>query len=309
MILKILFNLILVISFLFNFNILNAKNSIVIKVDKSIITDFDIKKEINYLKILNPKINQLNNKQLVTIAQNSLINELIKRQEVSKYTDINLENKFLNIKINEFISKLNLQNTEQFRKKLNENKTYSLEEIKQKINIELYWNDFIFFKYQNQIKIDENELNKKINDYNVNREEWFLVEIVFKKEINENLEDKIKKIKSDIEKFGFENAAIIHSISESSKNGGNLGWIQKESLSKVLSKQLEMISLNNYTGPIKVGNNYILILKKDKRISEISINKQEELEKLIQLETNLQLNRFSRIYFDKAKINYLIDYE
>ena len=309
MILKIFFNLALVVIFFFNHSFLNAKNSIAIKVDGSIITDFDIKKEINYLKILNPKINQLDDKQLVVISQNSLINEIIKKKEISKYRDINLENKFLNKKINEFFSKLDLQNIEQLKKKLNENKTYSLEELKQKINIELYWNDFIFFKFQNQIKINENELIKKINDYDIDREEWLLAEILFRKKINENLEDKIKKIKLDIEKFGFENAANIHSISESSKNGGNLGWIQKDSLSPVLFKELEMINQNNYTNPIKMGNNYIFILKKDMRVNKIVLNKEEELQKLIQLESNLQLNRFSRIYFDKVKINYLIDYE
>ena len=309
MILKILFKLIFILTIFFNCSILYAKNSIAIKVDGSIITDYDIKKEINYLKILNPKINQLDDKQLIAISKNSLINELIKEKEILKYTDLNLENKFLNNKINEFISKLELKDIEQLKKKLNENRTYSLDELKRKINIELYWNDFIFFKYQKQIKIDENELIKKINDLETNREEWFLAEIVFKMEINENLQDKIKRIKLDIEKFGFESAANIHSISESSKNGGNLGWIQKVSLSRVLLEELEKISLNNYTNPIKIGNNFIFILKKDKRINKIKVDKQKELQELIQLETNLQLNRFSRIYFDKAKINYLIEYE
>jgi len=306
---KKLLKLILIIIIFFNSNFINAKNSIAIKVEGSIITDFDINKEINYLKILNPGINQLDDQKLVIIAQNSLINELIKKKEILKYTDVTIENKFLQDKINEFISKLELQNSEQLKKKLNQNKTYSLEELEQKINIELYWNELIFFKYKNQIKIDKNKIAKKIDNFNINREEWFLAEIVFKKDINENFEDKFKKIKLDIEKFGFENAANIHSISESSKNGGNIGWIQKNNLSNILLKELEKINENNYTDPIKVSNNYIIILKKNKRINKIELNKEEELEKLIQLETNLQLNRFSRIYFDKAKINYLINYE
>jgi len=309
MISKKLLKLILIIIIFFNSNFINAKNSIAIKVEGSIITDFDINKEINYLKILNPGINQLDDQKLVIIAQNSLINELIKKKEILKYTDVTIENKFLQDKINEFISKLELQNSEQLKKKLNQNKTYSLEELEQKINIELYWNELIFFKYKNQIKIDKNKIAKKIDNFNINREEWFLAEIVFKKDINENFEDKFKKIKLDIEKFGFENAANIHSISESSKNGGNIGWIQKNNLSNILLKELEKINENNYTDPIKVSNNYIIILKKNKRINKIELNKEEELEKLIQLETNLQLNRFSRIYFDKAKINYLINYE
>ena len=39
----------------------------------------------------------------------------------------------------------------------------------------------------------------------------------------------------------------------------------------------------------------------------IPINKDEELEKMIKFETNKQLNQFSRIFFDKSKINYKID--
>ena len=42
-------------------------------------------------------------------------------------------------------------------------------------------------------------------------------------------------------------------------------------------------------------------------MSKIQINKDEELEKLIKFETNKQLNQFSRIYFDKSKINYSIN--
>ena len=55
-----------------------------------------------------------------------------------------------------------------------------------------------------------------------------------------------------------------------------------------------------------MGNSY-LILKIDKiKINKIKINKEKELEKLVQAETNKQLNKFSRIYFDKSKINYSI---
>ena len=51
-----------------------------------------------------------------------------------------------------------------------------------------------------------------------------------------------------------------------------------------------------------------MILKVDKiKTNEIKIDKKKELEKLIQVETNKQLNQFSRIFFDKSKINYSIN--
>ena len=51
-----------------------------------------------------------------------------------------------------------------------------------------------------------------------------------------------------------------------------------------------------------------MILKIDEiRLKEISINKENELNKIIKYETNKQLNQFSRIYFDKSKINYIVN--
>ena len=39
----------------------------------------------------------------------------------------------------------------------------------------------------------------------------------------------------------------------------------------------------------------------------IPINKEDELNKMIKFETNKQLNQFSKIFFDKSKINYSIN--
>ena len=51
-----------------------------------------------------------------------------------------------------------------------------------------------------------------------------------------------------------------------------------------------------------------MILKIEKiRLKEISINKKNEFNKMIKYETNKQLNQFSRIYFEKSKINYSIN--
>ena len=65
--------------------------------------------------------------------------------------------------------------------------------------------------------------------------------------------------------------------------------------------------MGDHTDTIKFGKNY-LILKIDQiETSQITIDKKKELEKLIKSESNKQLNQFSRIYFDKSKINYSIN--
>ena len=51
-----------------------------------------------------------------------------------------------------------------------------------------------------------------------------------------------------------------------------------------------------------------MILKIEKiRLKGNFFNKQNELNRMIKYETNKQLNQFSRIYFEKSKINYTIN--
>ena len=57
---------------LLNISLLNANSNIFIsaKVDNEIITNYDVEKEIRYLKILNPNLDQLNKDKVFDIAKN-----------------------------------------------------------------------------------------------------------------------------------------------------------------------------------------------------------------------------------------------
>ena len=72
-------------------------------------------------------------------------------------------------------------------------------------------------------------------------------------------------------------------------------------------KQKKDLKENEVTDIIQIGNNYLLLKVNEIRQKNIPINKEEELEKMIKFETNKQLNQFSKIFFDKAKINYSIN--
>ena len=67
---------------------------IVANIDDKIITNHDLKKESDYLKILNPNLIQLNNDQILKLAKSSLINEIIKK-EINKFIDTTSDNIFL----------------------------------------------------------------------------------------------------------------------------------------------------------------------------------------------------------------------
>ena len=285
-----------------------AKIDIKVIVNNDIITNVDIKKEAEYLKILNPTLIQLNENKILELSQISLINEMVKKKEILKYVDLNTtKNKFLREYLKKLYLRLDFNSEDDFKNDLDLRNTYSIDEIKNKVNIELYWNEIIYEKYNKLVKINKKFLINKINVMkNEEQKEYSLSEIVFTKKKDEKLKDQLNQIKLSINDIGFKNTANIYSIAQSSKFGGDLGWVSESSLSKKISENLSKLEKGELTDAINIGNSY-LILKIDKiKINKIKIDKEKELGKLIEAETNKQLNKFSRIYFDKSKINYSI---
>tara|TARA_B100000900_G_scaffold355597_1_gene324909 strand:- start:760 stop:1710 length:951 start_codon:yes stop_codon:yes gene_type:complete len=280
-----------------------------VKINDKIITNIDIQKEAQYLKILNSNLNQLSEDKVLELAKISLVNEIIKEKEILKFSGKNFkDNPFLDEYLKNLYSKLNYKNQNEFENLLNQKKTYNFDEIKYKINIELSWNELIYNKFDKLVKIDKKLLLKKIkNTQSQGQKEYNLLEIVFEKKKNLQLKEQIKQIKSSIEEVGFENTATIYSISESSKFGGNLGWINENSLSREIIGNLSSLKEGNLTNVIKISNNFLILKINKIRINKIKVNIEEELKKLVNAERNKQLNQFSRIFFNKSKINYSID--
>ncbi len=291
-------------------NFVFAKDNIFIVsiVEDQIVTNHDIIKESDYLKILNPKLNQLGKKQIQKIAKDSLINEIIKKNEIEKILDMDAENTYVSEYLKDLYTKLNFQSETDFKDYLSNTSNYSFDKIKEKIKIEVMWNELIYFKYGDQVNIDKQKLIKRINNLgNEIRNEYKLSEIVFKKKKDISLDALINKINLSIIEIGFNNAANIYSISESSKLGGDIGWINENNLSETIFNKIKNLKQNEVSDVIQLGNNYIILKINETRQINIPINKEEELNKMIKFETNKQLNQFSKIFFDKAKINYSIN--
>ena len=298
-----------IIIFFFSHQILLADIKILVTVNNEIITNHDIKKESNYLKILNPNFSQLNIDQRFNIAKNYLIDQIIKEKEIKKYIKIENDNQQL---IDDYLKnlylKLGFNNQQEFEKKLKQNKNYNLFEIKEKIKIELLWNELIYSRYNNQIKIDKKEIFSKVNDMQGNlKKEYFLSEIIFSKKKDVTVQELFAEIKLSIQEVGFNNTANIFSNADSSKFGGKVGWIAEISLAKKIKEKLNLINKGEFTDLIKLGNNFLILKIEDIKIEKPVINKEKEIEKLIKLKSNEQLNRFSKIYFDKTKLNYSIN--
>ena len=61
---------------------LSIENKIMLKINNQIITTIDVNQEANYLKALNPNIQNLDKKKILDIARSSLIREKIKEIEL-----------------------------------------------------------------------------------------------------------------------------------------------------------------------------------------------------------------------------------
>lgn len=306
--LKKIIHISFLIFIIFFSNILSAKINIIVTIDDEIITNHDLNKESNYLKILNPNLNSLNNERMMELAKDSMIKEIIKKKEIMKFININSENPLLSKYLKDLYTRININNENQFELFLKEKKSFSLDEIKKKIKIELFWNELIHLKYHGSLKVDEELITKKIKNLrNEKTNEYLLSEILFVKKKDLSLEKTIGQIQLSINEIGFNNTANVYSISNSSKLGGKLDWINENSLSKKISEELRLLKEGQMTNVIKINNNYLILKIEKIREKEIEIDEKKEINKLIIIEKNKQLNRFSNIYFNKSKMNYSIN--
>ena len=280
---------------------------IVAKVNNEIITNYDVEIESNYLKLLNPNLNQLDKNRVIGIAKNSLINEIIKQKQLEKIFEFDQSQKIIDQIFKDFYTNLGFSKEKDFDQVLKNKKTYSILEVKEKIKIDFLWNKLIYNLHNKQIKVDKNKLLNKIKNSDQYKNQYLLSEIFFNKDKNESLENKVNKIKKSIDDVGFNNTASLYSISDTSSVGGKIGWIKEENLSPKILEELYKIRSGEITEIIKIGNNFLILKIEEIKKNKIKIDNEMKLKEMIDFERNRQLNQFSNIYFNKIKINYSID--
>ena len=291
----------------FSVKLYSANVSIVLKVDNEIITSTDLKNETRYLLALNKELEKLSNEEIIEIAKESIIREKIKKKELKKYIDFeNFEDeKTLSSVLNNFYTKMNIKSIEEFKIFLNENQL-SYSDIKNKIKIEILWNQLISELYNKQINIDEEKIRQKIINEKLNNKEsleYDLSEIVFSIDNDNSFDEKYSKITDSINKFGFKITANKFSIADSAKFGGEIGNINENQLSDIIKELLKNTDINEVTKPILVANGYLILqVNKIKNVNN-ELDEKKILKNLISFEREKQLKQFSAIHFNKVKIN------
>ena len=303
--------LLILLIFFFKISYTNAsiQNKIIATVNNEIITSYELKNKIMTFLILNKvEVNQENINNYKNQSLKTLINMKIRKNELVKYNLLNGEIDTSRL-IEQQSKKYNFT-IEEFKKEfLNNNLSYDL--YLQEIQLELGWQQLILQLYGNKIIVDEYEIDeelKKIIDNQKEMIEYRLSEIEVQVNDNEKITDLVEEIQNQIIKDGFKNTAIKYSTSSTALEGGEIGWVNSESLSNKMLNAISNMKLKEVSKPM-MHNNSILFVKLEeiKKVDTLKINSIETKKKIIDQKKNELLNLFSNSHLSKIRNNASIE--
>ena len=298
--------LILICSTIIFSHALANNNKILVKVNNEIVTSVDILNEIEYLSIINNKFKETEKKIQIEIARNSIVRESIKKIELLKYKkNLQIDDKLLESIILKYFTNLNIKSLLDLDKFLRE-KSINADFVKRKLTIETLWNQLIYSKFYKNVKINKDEIKKSISNKKIFKEH-FLSEILIDFDNNQDFNSKIELVKKTINEKSFSDAALIYSVSESSANGGKLGWIKENVLNNKIKSEINSINIGEISNPIILPGGVLILYKEDTRKLEKKINIENEINSIVQKKINDQLKTMSAMYFNKIKKNILIN--
>ena len=304
---KLIFYIILSIIFLSKNALAQINNKIILKVENEIITSYELKNKIlTTLFLSNQEINQSNIDKLKKKSVELLIEDKLKLIELKKYNfeaDNSRTRKYLNS-----ISSNNIQNLiENFNKN---NLDFNL--FKKEVETQLKWQELIYNIYKNKISIDENIINDELKNLmrkNTNFKEFKISEIEIFASENDN-KNKIKEVQDEINKNGFSAAAIKLSMSTSSKNKGNLGWINSKSLSNQIKDIITSMKVGDVSKPIFQQDRILFLKLDDTREISLDTNDIEKFKnKIIDQKKNELFNLYSKSHLSKLRNVSYIEYK
>ena len=302
--------LLFVLFFIFlNFkNLIAFENKILFKVDNEIITSIDIYEEIQFLKTFNPELENLKEKELFEMSKNSILRDKIKKIEIMNFVkELKVDDKFLVQLIKNKYSKVGINSLDNFENYLKIN-NLNIKNFKEKLYIEIIWNDLIFQKFKNKVVIDKEKIKNEIlqNPQKESQSELLLSEIVFDANSKIDFQNKYEKILLDIENVGFKKTAIIHSNSDTATNGGLIGWVKEDNLNHNIKEIISKLRQGQFSKPIRTSSGFIIIKIEDKKEYESKFDLNEKVQEVIKFKTNEQLDQFSSMYFNKLKKDLIV---
>ena len=288
----------------------DISNKIVLTVGSLPITLYDLKQEVKLLSILNPgKLENQSIEDLQSLGIESLTIKKIKEQEIKKNKLDNTEDEeFIEYEIARVLKSLNMDQPA-LERVFAENQL-EISDLKNHISIEIKWNRLVYGMYQNKIKIDEESVNKKVEEYSMKEnsyDEYFLSEIIVPVSDSQNPNDVYQKVKSRLFSEKFENVAREISISQTRDAGGEVGWVNEKTIAEIVIKKIKDLNVGEITSPILIPEGIMIIKLNNKREIKNEINKDQLKRKIILNERDKMLATYSKMYFNKLKSNAMIE--
>ena len=287
-----------------------TNNSVIITVGNYPITNLDLIKEIKLISVLsNININENNEEEIKNLAIQSLVKRTIKRNEIERLKVTQYNPKDLDRQISRIAKNLGL-NKEDLKIFLKQ-KNLSYNNIVKNFETDLKWNTVIFKLYKNKIALNtieiENKINSELEKQKLDKSKSLLLSEIQVNLSSEGLEATKNKVLSKIKEGGFENAAKDLSISSSAKNGGSVGWIKEDKLSKKIYENIKHLKNGEISKPISAGEIVIFIKKIDEKSNSVDL---ESIKKnIVNQEKMKKLDMFSNSHYSdlerRTKVNFL----
>jgi len=306
---KIFYTIIILTVFLTNVKT-EIKDSLFATIGNKAITRSDIVNEIKVILILNGKtFKEEDRDRLQESAIKSLVKRTIKEIEIKKYDFLEYNKKDFYDRLEGLASDVDMD-VETLKSVCAANEIdFSI--IVSQIESELLWNTLIYEKYKNRLLINQSEIEEQLQSIQVekgNEIEYLISEIIIKPVSKDKLESTINDLKEKIKTEGFEKIALNFSISESSTNSGDLGWINQNTIAKKIIPVISNTPVGNISEPIVLPQGILIFKIRDKKVTKKSMNLEEAKRQLVNDEKSKILQMYSLSHFDKVRREVSINY-
>jgi len=288
----------------------DISNKIVLTVGNLPITLYDLKQEVKLLSILNPgKLENQSVEDLQSLGIESLTIKKIKEREIKKEQLDNTENEeFVEYEISRILESLNMD--KQTLERVLAKNQLEIDDLKNHILIQIKWNRLVYAIYQNKIKIDEESVNRKVEEYSMKKNsyyEYLLSEIIVPVSDSQNPNEVYQKIKGRLLSEKFENVAREISISQTRDAGGKVGWVNEKTIAEIVIKKIKDLNVGEITSPLLIPEGIMIIKLNNKREIKNEIDKDKLKRQIILNERDKMLTVYSKMHLNKLKSNAMIE--
>ena len=277
------------------------QDGLLFSVGNKAITKSDIVNEVKIILILNNKsYSDEIRDQLRHTAIQSIIKRSIKKIEVEKNDFLNFNQKDFNHEVEILAKRINVD--VETLKNICASNGLDFSLVEDQIKVELLWNSLIFNLYRDRLTINVDEIDEQLQIYQTKKEvvNYLISEIIINPVEKNEMNSKIKELKNKIANEGFDKVAMNSSISETAIKGGDLGWVNENSISKKFRTKIINTPIGELSEPILLPEGILIFKVRDKKILETK-NVEEVKKQLLNYEKTKMLNMYALTHYDKLR--------